>query len=71
MKDKAILPIIKETEKALTPLPKAELKRKKVKRAKPPKYDTGEKNWNKQINDILTGKKETKEKKESDDEIAF
>lgn len=57
MNDKAILPIIKETEKALTPLPKAEPRKKKIKRAKPLKYDTGEKNWNKQINSIL-GKKE-------------
>lgn len=57
MNDKAILPIIKQTEKALTPLPKAEPKKKRTKRAKPPKDDLSEKAFSRQIDEILTGNK--------------
>ncbi|GAF93716.1 unnamed protein product, partial [marine sediment metagenome] len=53
MNNKSIESITKATRKALTPLHEVKPLKPKMKRAKPLKYDTGEKNWNKQINDIL------------------
>lgn len=52
--------IIKRTGKALTVPQEIIPLKKKTKRAKPLKYDTGEKNWSKQIDDILSGEKEGK-----------
>lgn len=64
MNNKQIEPIIKATRKALSVPDKIEPpKKEKMKRAKPLKYDTGEKNWNKQINDILAGNMDTKTNK--------
>jgi len=60
MNNKQIEPIIKKTGKALTPLHEVKPIKKKMKRAKPLKYETGEKNWNKQINDIIGVKKKPK-----------
>ena len=57
MNKKSTLPIIKQTEKAFTLLPKAESKRKKPKRAELPKYDLSEKAFAKQIDDIIRGEK--------------
>jgi len=57
MNDKAILPIIKQTEKDLTFKPEPKPKKKKVKRAAPPKYDLSEKAFAKQIDEILKGEK--------------
>ena len=57
MNNKPIEPIIKKTGKALTPLHEVKPLKPKMKRAKPLKYDTSEKNWNKQINAILSGEK--------------
>ena len=74
MNDKAIEPIVKKTGKALSVPQEIIPLKKKMKRAKPLKYDTGEKIWPKHIDDILSGKKEKKEKsekRESDDEIPF
>ena len=62
MNNKAILPIIKATKNALSvPETIQPLKIEKPKRAKPPIYDLSEKNWNSQIDEIITGKKEAKE----------
>jgi hypothetical protein len=63
MNNKQIEPIIESTKKALTPLHEVKPLKPKMKRAKPLKYDTGEKNWNKQIDDIIAGKMDTKENK--------
>lgn len=60
MKDKAVLPIIKQTEKDLTFKPEPKPKRKKAKRAKAPKYDLSEKAFAKQINTICGKKKKPK-----------
>jgi len=57
MNDKAIEPIVKKTGKALSVPQEVIPLKKKMKRAKPPKYDTGEKAWAKQIDEILIGKK--------------
>jgi len=54
--------IIKKTGKALSFPQKIEPLKPKMKRIKAPKYDTGEKAWTKQINEILTGKKHSKAK---------
>lgn len=64
MIDKRIELITKQTGKALSiPQEIKPLKIEKPKRAKPLKYNTGEKNWNKQINDILSGDMDTLENK--------
>lgn len=56
--------IVKRTSKALR-LPEEFKLPKKKERAKKPKDDLGEKNWNKQIDEILTGNKsEVKSEKE-------
>lgn len=68
MNNKQIEPIIKATGKALTPLHEVKPLKPKMKRAKPLKYDTGEKNWSKQIDDILSGEDKTKDKKGGDKE---
>lgn len=59
--------IIKSTSKALRIPEEIKLPKKKMKRAKPPKYDLSEKNWSKQIDAILTGKNKIKKAKWSDD----
>ena len=65
MSNKPIELIIKKTGKALTPFHEIKPLKKKMKRAKPLKYDTGEKVWTKQIDDILSGKDKTKDKDET------
>ncbi|MBA7707726.1 hypothetical protein ES703_116605 [subsurface metagenome] len=55
--------IIKRTEKALRIPQEITLPKKKKERAKAPKDDLGEKNWGKQIDEILKGKKKRKVKK--------
>ena len=67
MNNKPIEPIIKKTAKALTPLHEVKPLKPKMKRAKPLKYDTGEKNWAKQIDAILTGEDKTKKAKWPDE----
>lgn len=62
MNDKAIELIVKKTGKALSVPQEIIPLKKKMKRAKPLKYDSGEKNWNKQINAILSGEEKTKDK---------
>ncbi len=65
MNDKAIEPIVKKTGKALSVPQEIIPLKKKMKRAKPLKYDTGEKIWAKQIDDILAGEDKTKNKEEA------
>ena len=65
MNNKAIEPIVKRTGKALSVPQEIIPLKKKMKRAKPLKYDTGEKVWNKQIDDILSGEKKAKNKEEA------
>ena len=60
MNNKQIEPIIESTKKALTPLHDVKPLKPEMKRAKPLKYDTGEKNWNKQIDAIIGIKKKPK-----------
>lgn len=62
MNDKKIEPIIRVTKKALS-IPEIikPLKIEKPERAKPLKYDTGEKVWDKQI-DAIIGEEKTKDK---------
>ena len=67
MNNKPIEQIIKKTGKALTVPQEIIPRKKKMKRAKPPKYDTGEKVWAKQIDAIIAGKKKTKKMRWPDD----
>jgi hypothetical protein len=57
MNNKPIEAIVKKTGKAMAVPQEIILPKKKKKRAQPPKYDTGEKAWARQIDEILTGKK--------------
>ena len=59
--NKAIGPIIKRTGKALSVPQEIKPLKEKMKRAKPLKYDTDEKAWARQIDEILTGKKKKSE----------
>lgn len=65
MNNKAIEPIVKKTGKALSVPQEIIPLKKKMKRAKPLKYDTGEKMWNKQIDAIIAGEDKTKDKEEA------
>ena len=67
MNNKPIEPIINKTAKALTAQHIAEPPKQKMQRAKAPKYDTGEKLWDKQIDAIIAGKKKTKKMRWPDD----
>jgi hypothetical protein len=57
MTDTPLDRIIRKTGKAMRVPEEIKLPKKKKKRAKSPKYDTGEKAWARQIDEILTGKK--------------
>ena len=61
MNDTPLDRIVKRTSKAMRVPEEIKLPKKKKKRAKAPKYDTGEVAWGKQIDEILTGKKINKE----------
>lgn len=63
MDNKSIESITKKIGKALAVPQEIKPLRKKLKRAKPLKYDTGEKVWDKQIDDIITGNMDTIENK--------
>lgn len=57
MTDTPLDRIIKRTSKAMRIPEVVIIKKKKKERAKAPKYDLGEKNWNKLIDEILRGEK--------------
>ena len=57
MTDTPLDRIIRKTGKALAVPQEIIIPKKKKKRALPPKYNTSEKAWAKQIDDILKGKK--------------
>ena len=67
MNKELIEPIIKKTGEALTPLHEVKPLKEKMKRAKPLKYDTGEKVWDKQIDAIIGEKKKSKKGRWPDD----
>lgn len=76
MTDTPLDRIIKRTGKALRIPQEIILSKKKRERAKPPKDDLSEKAFAKQIDEILTGKKDDRPKPQekdpiSDDEVPF